>query len=470
MRTHVEQVYAFALAHLTNLKRRSGENYAAHGLAVALTMRELSQEPLLITVALLHDIFVHPNGVTLLKASPLTSEEQKLVEEMHALRRLHTDIHHDDLDAMISAFTHDPRLLLLRMAHRLSDVRQLKHFKRDLKLMIARETLHMYAPIAGRLGMHAWRHEMEDTCFPILLPRAATALKSRFFKSSALDQACLRHAQRFLEDRLRQARVQATIDTRIKTLYSTYRKMVVKGRAFNELTDRLALRIVVEKLEDCYIALGIVHTVLHPIPGKLKDYIGSPKENGYQSIHTVIYPLPGVTEQPIEIQIRTRRMHDECEYGLASHTEYKEQFRSALSGAPARVELLRNLEILHGHARSPKAFEEALRTYFSDAFMPVFDDQNRLYSMRSPLTALDFICHVYGKRCKSLKAVYINGRLQPPGAHLKSGDMVKPVFGRTILIKAVWAEHCRQVAGKELIRQLCKARSQEKELSYKNQE
>ncbi len=450
---HFEEVYSFSELHLKSVLRRSGENYFVHGSEVARTFFEITPDLDLAEVLLLHDLLVHPNGSSLLKKAPLSKEQKKLVEQMHALRRLNIDANTQDLDYVINEFSSDGRLLILRMAHRLNDVRHIKRFDDALQKHIAHESLHMYTAIAGRLGLHAWRYEMEDRCFHLLYPEVAEQLERQFEEARALDETCLQHTQDFLTKALAERKIKTTIQLRIKSLYSTYRKMAQKKRDFLELTDRLALRIIVEDAEDCYRVLGAVHHVMHPIPGKLKDYIGAPKENGYRSIHTVVYPLPGVTEQPIEIQIRTYQMDDYCEYGIAAHHLYKEN-SYALETHSARVNLFRNLAVLKTKARSPQEFATALRTYFDEGSLLVFDEENNLYHLKKPATALDFACLVYGKRCGRLKKIRINGRERRLDTLLRDGDVVETQFGRTFSFVREWRSLCHLPQSKALLKEL----------------
>lgn len=449
----VRKCFGLAQKYLSGIQRRTGISYAEHGTRVALALREITNDTTLVVAALIHDIFLLPNGEELLGGIGCTREETKLAKSMHELRHLHIDANTRDLDRVIAAFSSDDRLLLLRMAHRLNDVRHLDLFAPALQRAIARETLHMYTSIAGRLGMHAWRYEMEDMCFRFLQPRIAKNLERRMRACHPLDMVCIQHAKRFFRSKLRQHTIPCRMTERIKGLYSTYRKMVIKERRFEELTDRLALRLIVPTVEDCYRTLGIVHGAMHPIPGKLKDYIGAPKENGYRSIHTVVYPLPGVTEQPMEIQIRTEDMDKECEYGIPNHSDYK-HFLYTLRTQPTRVQLFRNLESLRHEARSPKQFEVALRTYFDDDHLALFDAKNNLYHMKEPVTALDFICHAFGRRCASLRSIRINGRELPMETLLHDGDTVEPRFGRERTLKKHWASLCRSAFSEKLIRQL----------------
>lgn len=355
------------------------------------------------------------------------------------------------MNRVIDAFSEDPKLLPIRMAHRVNDVRHLDRFDATLKKQIANETLHMYTAIAGRLGLHAWRHEMEDVCFLLLQPKISAALLKKQDRMHRIDQASLDQSARFLKHGIR-----AEIQTRHKTLYSTYRKMTIKKRRFDELTDRLVLRVLVDETKHCYLALGVVHIVFHPVPGKLKDYIGAPKENGYRSIHTVIFPLPGVTEQPIEMQIRTHAMHEECKYGSMKHGEYKNALY-ALEAMPARINLFRSLALLKEDARRPKQFTEALRTYFRDDHIALFDPKNNLYHMKKPVTALDFLCLVHEERIQYLKLVRINGREQAMDTKLQDGDTIAALFGKKKTLSASWKYLCQHDAMKKKIREFAGA-------------
>lgn len=452
-RKRVLEVSRLCSEYLKEIPRRNGDNYAEHCHSVAVALTEITEDPSLITVALIHDIQVHPRGDGILKKIHLTPDEQNLVTEMHELRRLNIDAKTKDLDRVMEAFASDPRLLWLRMAHRLNDVRQIRTFSKKLQKQIGQETLHMYAAIAGRLSLHAWRHEMEDICFHVVQPEIAASLERQFSLHHTNDERCLTHVRDLLLRQLRKHDIKADITYRTKALYSTYRKMVVKRYRFHELADRLAVRVVVDTLDDCYRALGIIHSALHPIPGKLKDYIGAPKENGYRSIHTVVYPIAGTTEYPVEIQIRTHDMHRQCEYGSAHHADYKHSLY-AFSGREAHVDLFSNLFMLREAARSPDQFERALRNYFDESRITVFDPKNNLYHFSVPVAALDVVCHLAGNRSKYLSGIRINGRSAPPDALLKDGDTIEPRFGRHIQLKPTWLKACRKTATKRLLKKL----------------
>lgn len=452
-RERVTTAHEYANTHIADIARRTGESYAEHGIEVAVVLREIMDDPSMLCVVILHDLLIHPAGDALLENAPLTDDEKQLVRDLHPLRRLQIDAHTEQLHKVIDAFERNPRLLPVRMAHRLNDVRHIDRFDGALHRKIAHETLHMYAAIAGNLGMYRWRMEMENICFRLLQPSIAARLETKLAAVRELDNACLKHAKRHLEKKMEEAGIDCQITVRIKELYSMYRKMAIKGRTFEELTDRLALRIIVRERRDCYLALGIVHEAFNQIPGKLKDYIGAPKENGYRSIHTVVYPLAGVTEQPIEIQIRTEAMHLDCELGMARHGDYKHELY-ALDTGSARVDLFRNLQGLREEAQSPRQFTTVLRTYFREDYIVLFDENDNLYHLKHPLNALDFVCHVHGVRCALLRGVKINGRKRHLATALRDGDTIEVAFGKTHAVQPDWLDACKYARAKAVLKKV----------------
>ncbi len=449
--TLLQSAEVFAREHIENIRRGSGESYAEHGREVASVLSEITDDASLFRVATVHDILEHPDGEKLLNQALLTDDERSLVRQMYRLRRRHIDENTDDLDLVIDAFLEDPRVMFLRMAHRMNDIRHLDRFRRDRRRELAHETLHMYSAISGHLGFHRWRWQMEDICFQELQPRTFRSLQKQFRASESVDHTCLEHTRLFLIGKLQESGLTATIDWRIKGIYSTYRKMVLKQRTFFDLTDRLALRILLPTVDDCYRALGIVHAAMHPVPAKLKDYIGLPKANGYRSIHTAVYPLAGVTELPIEIQIRTHDMHRECEGGVAAHGTYK-NVHYALSTKTARVNLFRNREHLRSFSETPADFERALRTSFSDEDMLIFDDKDQCYHIHPPATALDFACTTLKLDPRIVEAVRINGRALSLSTVLRDGDTVRVITGKVTMSREQLIRSCHHIQSRKLIR------------------
>jgi guanosine-3',5'-bis(diphosphate) 3'-pyrophosphohydrolase len=455
MSARLQKVQAYAERSLKHIRRGSGETYATHGKDVSKVLSEVTNDESILCIAILHDILVHPDGAALLKASPLTKDERSIVERMYTLRRLHIDENTDDLDLVIGSFVEDPRLMLLRMAHRLNDIRHLSRFPKKRRKELAHETLHMYSAISGRLGFQRWRWQMEDICFLELQPKIAKHIQKEFEQCRRIDLTCLKHTTAFLQDKMKEQNISVTVDQRIKGLYSTYRKMILKKKSFDELTDRIALRIIVPKQDDCYRALGVVHGSMHAIPGKLKDYIGTPKENGYRSLHTVVFPLAGVSVLPIEIQIRSKAMHEECEYGIASHTDYKDMVY-ALTNPQSRTNLFRNLENLRSLGNTPKQFEEALRTSFRDDEIILFDPENTHYRMRPPATALDFACISLHLLPSNVTGARINGRKQALSLLLRDGDTVEILTGKTTLTPEDYLKASQQPQTRKIVKAMMK--------------
>ncbi|MDD4351633.1 MAG: HD domain-containing protein [Candidatus Gracilibacteria bacterium] len=437
--------------NLNEVKRRTGQAYAGHGMEVAKVLRELTEDPKLLCCAMAHDLLMHPEGENLLRKAPLTSEEKKIVVKMHQLRRLHIDENVRDLDTVLNAFVHDEEIIILRLAHRLSDIRKIEDFEPGLKKRIARESLFMYAPIAGRLGFNAWRKEIEDVCFRILHPKHALHLESKFEKYADFDKKCLEQTAKFINKHLQKIGIKPEMQKRIKGLYSTYKKLLSGDQSFRDISDRLAVRVIVDSIDDCYRVLGIVHRIMRPIPDAFRDYIGSPKDNGYRSIHTAVYPLPGVTEQIVEVQIRTHRMHQECEYGLAAHFRYK-QAKYALTDNIAKVDILRNFEALRIETSSPEKFQEVLQNYLAGKKLIIFDQNNKIYHINKPASVLDFTFVIYGKRCLYLKQAYVNGRERPFEYLLHDGDTVRLVFAKTETFHKNWLNQCQKKASKDFLK------------------
>lgn len=451
MRT--EQVQQFAREHLSGIWRGSGESYYQHGCEIAEVLSEINPDKSLTKVAMLHDLFHHPKGGDLISKSPLNEKEKALARGMHDLRRLRISGEMKDLDRVIDSFTRDGRLLILRLAHRLNDIRHLERFSHSRQKEIAQEAFLFYSSFAARFGFNAWRHEIEDRCFWTLHPEDAAQVSRKMMEYEQIDENCLNLAREYLAKFIAASGIQAHIVGRRKSLYSCYRKMIFKNRKFEDLTDRLAIRIIVDRLDDCYRVLGIVHGYMHPIPGKLKDYIGAPKENGYKSIHTVVYPLPGVNEEPLEIQIRTAEINRHCEYGAAAHYRYKYLNYSAKTGQ-VRIDLFRSLDILRQEVRSADQFQKLLKTYFRDDRLIIFDQNNNLYHLKRPASVLDFAGQIHKPKFSKIKDALVNGKICPLGQVLKNGDVVQLNFKRDRSISLDWLSGALQNQTKQIIRKL----------------
>lgn len=446
----------FSQDYLDRIRRKKFESYADHGVRVSETLSEVTDDPSLLSIALLHDILNHPNGKKLLSNSPLNKSEQRAIIKLHTLRNLRIDINKKDLDKVIKEFSRDYRLLLVRMAHRISDARALELLSKKKAKKIARETLLIYALLADKMGLRRWRYEMEDICFKYLYEKNSKKIEKQFKKYKKNDKDCLKHTKNYLSKEFKKANMNCRIEGRIKSLYSTYSKMVVKNKSFDEILDRLALRIIVNNTEDCYKALGVIQLSMHPIIGELKDYIASPKENGYRSLHTTIYPLPKISNRPMEIQIRSAKMHLECENGIASHLQYKIDNYNMRYSPKSRVDLIKGLEIIRSEIHSSDNFSKALRQHSRGKRLTIFDEKNRIYNIEKPANLLDFVCSTYGKRVAYLKEAKINGSISNIFSLIKDGDVIEVKFQKKSKISRSWIRKCLQKSSRNFLKIILK--------------
>ncbi len=443
-REAVAEALGYAREHLRGIPRGIDGNYATHSIRLAETVAEMTTDPVLLRVALLHDLLVHPHGDILLRQSPLNREERDLARKMHMLHHLRLDSDMEQLESALHAFIDEPRILPLRMAHRLRDVRQLADLPFESAQRVAAETLSIYCAIAQRFGFSAWRREMENSCFRLLHPHEAAVTQAMIDRAHASEVKDMRRAKECLSWHFRDAGVAAQIHCKTKCLYSTYTTMQREQIPFEEVHDRLQLRMIVGRSDWCYAALGVVHSVLHPLPGALQDFIGSPKDNGYRSLDTFVHPHVGVTSRPLAISIRTPQMDDECEFGIGRGG------RQAIT-SNAWLDLLRHLHVRGHEMQSPGQFAEFLRGYFADG-IGLYDGKNNFYRLRSPVTALDFICHVYGPACAGMQSVSRNGVNCSPETLLKNGDTVIARFSPAMCVTKEWLDACRHDSSKDVIR------------------
>ncbi len=442
----IAKVRVFAKKHLGALRRPNGGDYAMHGREIAKVMQVVTDDPVFLCVAMLHDLPLHPNGEKLLREAPITREERDLVRKMHALRHLQLDNDMEALNSALHAFIDEPRLLPLRIVHRLVDIRMLHEIPGKLRTNLARETLSMYCAFAERLGMNSWRREMEDRCFAYLYPKETARVLKELKRSETQDKRDLAKAKAILARELKKAGIQAEIIASRKCVYSTFNSMQHERKAFGELHDRLKLLVLTKEMQDCYGALGVVHRMFHPMPGALKDHVAVPKDNGYQSINTGVYPLPGVCRQPLRICIRTRAMHEACEFGI-------ERGGRMLHTCNSWLDMLRYLHQRKGDIRTPKQFAAVLRSYFGDG-ITIYDGNANMYRMQPPVSALDFVCHVYGSSAARLKKIYRNCMPCPPETLLNDGDIVDVAFGQTSTLKPEWLKACRHRSSVALLGKL----------------
>ncbi len=419
----VVQAYETA-AHLHRTqKRRSGEPYITHPIAVAQILAELGMTAPTLAAALLHDT-VEDTGYTLKSLRAEFGEEiAALVDGVTKLDK----VQYGEASAaetvrkMVVAMARDIRVLVIKLADRLHNMRTLQYLSPEKQAIKARETLEIYAPLAHRLGMNTVKWELEDLSFATLHPKMYEEIVRLVGQRAPAREQYLERVIGDIETRLREARIRSTVTGRPKHYYSVYQKMIVRGHDFSDIYDLVGVRILVDSVRDCYAVLGTLHATWNPLPGRFKDYIAMPKFNMYQSLHTTVIGPEGKT---VEVQIRTHEMHRSAEYGIAAHWRYKQTEVGGKLG-PEDLGWLRQLVEWQRETEDPGEFLESLRYDLGATEVFVFTPRGDVIALPAGSTPVDFAYAVHtelGHRCVGAR---VNGRLVPLDSPLANGDSVE---------------------------------------------
>jgi guanosine-3',5'-bis(diphosphate) 3'-pyrophosphohydrolase len=430
-RDRVEEAFGYACVHHADQRRKSGEEFIIHPVGVAKICAGMRLDTETLCAALLHDT-VEDTSASLEEVQAAFGEEiAGLVDGVTKLTGL-TFQSRDEAQAenyrkMMVAMASDIRVILIKLADRLHNMRTIGALPKQKQIEKARETLDIYAPIAHRLGIHAIKWELEDLAFQTLHPRKYNEIKGLVAQQRAERERYVNQAGDYLSKELDELGIKAEISGRAKHFYSIYSKMTKKGREFNEIYDLTAMRVIVDSVKDCYGAVGVIHSLWKPLPGRFKDFIAMPKFNMYQSLHTTVIGPEG---RPLEIQIRTREMHDLAEFGIAAHWMYKEDpsVKDGSSGpgdSRAKLKWLRSLLDWQQDMSDPKEFMETLRVDLFEDEVFVFTPKGEVKSLAAGATPLDFAYEIHtdvGHRCVGAK---VNGKIVPLSYQLRSGDIVE---------------------------------------------
>ena len=419
----VERAFEFACERHADQMRRSGDEFITHPVGVARVCAGMRLDTETLCAALLHDT-VEDTSASLEEIREEFGEEiAQLVDGVTKLIGI-TFESRDEQQAenyrkMMVAMATDVRVILIKLADRLHNMRTLGALPKQKQLAKSRETLEIYAPLAHRLGIHAIKWELEDLAFATLHPRKYAEIKQLVAQQRDAREVYVTEAGSFLAGELRQVGIEAEISGRAKHFYSIYTKMTRKGREFNEIFDLTAMRVIVGSVEDCYGAIGVIHSLWKPLPGRFKDFVAMPKANMYQALHTTVIGPEG---KPLEIQIRTEEMHKLAEYGIAAHVAYKE----GGAGDPQREKMtwLRQLVEAEGE-QDPAEFLESLKVDLFEDEVFVFTPKGEVKSLSGGSTPLDFAYAVHtdvGHRCVGAK---VNGSIVPLHYQLRSGEIVE---------------------------------------------
>ncbi|ESZ17964.1 MAG: bifunctional (p)ppGpp synthetase/guanosine-3',5'-bis(diphosphate) 3'-pyrophosphohydrolase [Mesorhizobium sp.] len=441
----LNKAYVYAMQKHGHQKRASGDPYFSHPLEVAAILTEMHMDEATIAVALLHDT-IEDTTATRAEIDELFGPEMgKLVEGLTKLKKL--DLvskkaeQAENLRKLLLAISEDVRVLLVKLADRLHNMRTLDHVPEAKRLRIAEETMDIYAPLAGRMGMQGMREELEEIAFRFINPEAYRAVTARLAEIFERNKDVLSEIEKALSTLFDKYAIKAEVKSRQKKPWSVFRKMEAKALSFEQLSDIFGFRVVVDTVEDCYRALGAIHTTWSMVPGRFKDYISTPKQNDYRSIHTTIV---GPSRQRVELQIRTYQMNKIAEYGVAAHSIYKDSGGKVNGTAHAISKetnayawLRRTIEQL-AEGDNPEDFLENTKLELFQDQVFCFTPKGMLIALPRGATPIDFAYAVHtdvGDTCVGAK---VNGRIMPLMTELKNGDEVEIIRSKAQVPPAAW--------------------------------
>jgi GTP diphosphokinase / guanosine-3',5'-bis(diphosphate) 3'-diphosphatase len=443
--------------------RKSGEPFVYHPLATADVLAELRLDPTTISAALLHDV-LEDTGVTKEElAERFGDDVAEIVDGVTKLKRLPSgnleEAQAESLRKMIVAMSRDVRVIIIKLADRLHNMRTLAYLKRETQLRKATETLEIYAPLAHRLGIYSIKWELEDLSFATLHPRRYEEIKSLVAARRGDREAFINGTAAELLRHLRETGIEAEVHGRVKHFYSIYNKMVRRNKEFNEIYDLAGLRVVVDGVRDCYGTLGVIHSIWKPIPGRFKDYIAMPKFNMYQSLHTTVMSNEG---KLLEIQIRTSEMDTTAEYGIAAHWMYK---HGLTDRQVDRLTWLKSMMEWQQETTDASDFMESLKGELGAEEVFVFTPKGDVVSLPSGATPIDFAYHVHTEVGHRTIGARVNDRIVPLDSELVSGDRVEVITGKNSGPSRDWLAVVQSGRARNKIRQFFNKADREDNLS-----
>ena len=435
----VNQAYNFACEAHSGQYRSSGDPYVTHPIAVASILSSFRMDEDSLSAAMLHDVIEDTGIPKSVIEEKFNKEVADLVDGVSKLDKLsitsRTQAEAENLQKMVLAMSKDIRVIVVKLADRLHNMRTLLYLDREKQLKIARETLEIYAPIAHRIGMNNVYRELEDLAFKIIYPTRHERLKAAVKKNRGGQKRTLNKIQKELNKKLLDQGIPAYVEGREKHIYSIYRKMKKRQRSFEEIMDVYAIKIIVDTPENCYKTLGHIHNLYKPVEGRFKDYIAIPKSNGYQSLHTGVVGLKGF---PIEVQIKTQEMNDMAENGIASHWLYKSGNQSDTSPQIRARKWVAGLLEMRDNFESTEEFIESVKTDIFPDEIYVFTPQGKIIEMSGGSTAIDFAYAVHTDVGHHCKACRINRRLAPLSVPLESGQTIEILTDKVPQTSPAW--------------------------------
>ncbi len=456
----VREAYEFGAAAHEGQKRMSGEPYIAHPVAVATLLADLHMDAQTLVAAILHDVIEDTPTAKDEVAARFGPEVAELVDGVskldHLQFRSREEAQAESFRKMLLAMTRDIRVIMVKLADRTHNMRTLGAMPPAKRRAIARETLEIYAPIANRLGIHAFKTELEELGFKALYPGRHRIIEKALKRARGNQKQFVGKIEANIRQALEKAGVKCTVEGREKHLYSIYQKMRRKRTALAEIVDVFGFRLVVDNIDTCYRALGVVHSLYRPMPGRFKDYIAIPRVNGYQSLHTTLF---GPNSMPIEVQIRTIDMNRIAESGIAAHWQYKTGEDEGQSHHDHAMEWLQKLiDIQHGG--SSEEFMESVKLDLFPDKVYVFTPKGQIRRLPRGATAVDFAYDVHtdiGNRCVAAK---IDRRLAPLRTPLRNGQTVEVITAKGATPNPSWVNFVVTAKARSAIRQYLKSLKQ----------
>ena len=447
----VRRAYEYSLRHHEGQTRASGEPYVVHPLETALVLAEMKLDTVAVAAGLLHDSVEDTSVTTVDIRKEFGEQVAHIVEGVTKIGRIdfasREEQQAENLRKMVLAMVDDIRVVLIKLADRLHNMRTLEHLSPDRQLKIARETLEIYAPIAHRLGMGKIRGELEDLGFRYVDPTGYADVRQLVEARREQGEQFLARVVQALRDKLQEAGITAQVESRIKRFFSIHNKLVKQGIGVDQVYDLFAMRVITQSIQDCYAVFGIVHNVWRPVPGRIKDFIAMPRPNFYQSLHTSVIAENGM---PFEIQIRTEEMHKMAEEGIAAHWKYKDGPISAKD--EQRLAWLRQVVEWQRDVPDPNEFLSSLKIDLYPEEVYTFTPKGKVIVLPRDSTPIDFAYSVHTDVGHSCVGARVNGRMVPIRHKLHSGDIVEVVLQPTHKPSRDWLSFVKSTRARQKIR------------------
>ena len=469
----IKKAYLFAKESHQGQTRKSGAPYISHPFGVANILVDLNLDPATLITALLHDT-VEDTEVTLeVIKKEFGTHIAKLVDGVTKISQMHfthfRQKQGENIRKMILAMGKDVRVILIKMADRLHNMRTLHYVSYEKQERIAQETLDIYVPLAGRLGMGSIKLELEDLCFRFLNPHSYYELVEKVNKRKEDREKLLEKIKGLIQNNIMNS-VQFPFQVfgRVKSFHSIYKKMEIKNISYSQLYDIIAFRVNAEEVSECYEILGLIHSLFKPVPGRFKDFIAMPKSNGYQSLHTT---LIGPSGEKIEIQIRTKKMHQVAEFGIAAHWRYKE--KNVSYDLPLKNKAIEKFnwyrELISKHqntvpSENAEEFLDNIETDLIEEEIYVFTPNGEVKELPEGASPVDFAFSIHTDLGRTITAARVNGRLVPLRSVLQSGDRVEVITSKNQSPSKDWLKHCVTSKAKSNIRHFIKTEGRKRAL------